>query len=101
MPVQGRHIEIRGVVQGVGFRPWVWQLATHEGVVGTWAGSTVGMVAAEFFLSSTGLSQVIMVASQNFDTGSVYGMILIIGLIGVGLTRLGQSIENRFARWRN
>jgi ABC-type nitrate/sulfonate/bicarbonate transport system permease component len=59
------------------------------------------MVAAEFFLSSTGLSQVIMVASQNFDTGSVYGMILIIGLIGVGLTRLGQSIENRFARWRN
>jgi NitT/TauT family transport system permease protein len=61
----------------------------------------VGMVAAEFFLSSTGLSQVIMVASQNFDTGSVYGMILIIGLIGVGLTRLGQSIENRFARWRN
>jgi ABC-type nitrate/sulfonate/bicarbonate transport system permease component len=61
----------------------------------------VGMVAAEFFLSSTGLSQVIMVASQNFDTGSVYGMIMIIGLIGVGLTRLGQSIENRFARWRN
>src|SRR3954463_477672 len=61
----------------------------------------VGMVAAEFFLSSTGLSQVIMVASQNFDTGSVYGMILIIGLIGVGLTRLGQSIENRYARWRN
>jgi ABC-type nitrate/sulfonate/bicarbonate transport system permease component len=61
----------------------------------------VGMVAAEFFLSATGLSQVIMVASQNFDTGSVYGMILIIGLIGVGLTRLGQSIENRFARWRN
>jgi hydrogenase maturation protein HypF len=34
MPVHGRHIEIRGVVQGVGFRPWVWQLATHEGVTG-------------------------------------------------------------------
>ena len=34
MPVQGRHIEIRGVVQGVGFRPWVWQLATREGVTG-------------------------------------------------------------------
>jgi NitT/TauT family transport system permease protein len=61
----------------------------------------VGMIAAEFFLSSTGLGQVIMVASQNFDTGSVFGMILIIGLLGLGLTRLGQSIENRFARWRN
>jgi NitT/TauT family transport system permease protein len=61
----------------------------------------VGMIAAEFFLSSTGLGQVIMVASQNFDTGSVFGMVLVIGLLGVGLTRIGQSIENRFARWRN
>jgi len=61
----------------------------------------VGMIAAEFFLSSTGLGQVIMVASQNFDTGSVFGMILVIGLLGLGLTRIGQSIENRFARWRN
>ena len=61
----------------------------------------VGMIAAEFFLSSTGLGQLIMVASQNFDTGSVFGMILVIGLLGVGLTRIGQSIENRFARWRN
>ena len=34
MALHGRHIEIRGVVQGVGFRPWVWQLATHEGVTG-------------------------------------------------------------------
>ena len=61
----------------------------------------VGMVAAEFFLSSTGLGQTIMVASQNFDTGAVFGMILVIGLLGVALTRIGQGIENHFARWRN
>jgi len=61
----------------------------------------VGVVAAEFFLSATGLGQVIMVASQNFDTAAVFAMILVIGLLGVGLTRLGQSIENHFARWRN
>src|SRR4051812_40994428 len=61
----------------------------------------VGMIAAEFFLSSTGLGQLIMTAGQNFDTGSVFGMILVIGLLGLGLTRIGQSIENRFARWRN
>jgi ABC-type nitrate/sulfonate/bicarbonate transport system permease component len=61
----------------------------------------VGVIAAEFFLSATGLGQLIMVASQNFDTATVFGMILVIGLIGVGLTRIGQSIENRFARWRN
>jgi len=60
----------------------------------------VGMVAAEFFLSATGLGGLIMTASQNFDTGAVFGIILIIGLIGVALTRAGQAIENRFARWR-
>jgi ABC-type nitrate/sulfonate/bicarbonate transport system permease component len=60
----------------------------------------VGMVAAEFFLSSTGLGQLIMGASQNFDTAGVFASILVIGLIGVGLMRLGLSIEQHFARWR-
>ncbi len=60
----------------------------------------VGMVAAEFFLSSTGLGQLIMSSSQNFDTSGVLAMILMIGLIGVGLMRVGQMIENHFARWR-
>ena len=60
----------------------------------------VGMIAAEFFLSSTGLGQLIMSASQNFDTGGVFASILLIGLIGVGLMRLGLMIEQHFARWR-
>jgi ABC-type nitrate/sulfonate/bicarbonate transport system permease component len=58
------------------------------------------MVAAEFFLSSTGLGQLIMGASQNFDTGGVFASILLIGLIGVGLMRIGLMIEQHFARWR-
>jgi NitT/TauT family transport system permease protein len=61
----------------------------------------VGMIAAEFFLSSTGLGQLIMTASQDFDTAGVFAIILIIGLIGVGLMRIGLLIEQRFARWRN
>ena len=60
----------------------------------------VGMVAAEFFLSSTGLGQIIMTASQNFDTAGVFASILVIGLIGVGLMRVGLVIERHFARWR-
>jgi NitT/TauT family transport system permease protein len=60
----------------------------------------VGMIAAEFFLSSNGLGQLIMGASQDFDTPSVFATILVIGLIGVGLTRLGLAIEQHFARWR-
>src|SRR6202171_3766056 len=57
----------------------------------------VGVVAAEFFLSATGLGQLIMTASQNFDTAAVFAIILVIGLLGVALMRLGQHIENRFA----
>jgi NitT/TauT family transport system permease protein len=63
--------------------------------------SLVGMIAAEFFLSSTGLGQMIMGASQNFDTATVFAAILVIGLIGVALMRLGLRIEAHFARWRN
>jgi ABC-type nitrate/sulfonate/bicarbonate transport system permease component len=60
----------------------------------------VGMIAAEFFLSATGLGQLIMSASQNFDTGGVFASILTIGLLGIGLTRIGLLIEQHFARWR-
>ena len=61
----------------------------------------VGMVAAEFFLNPTGLGQLIMVAGQNFDTGGVFAGILVIGLLGVALMRLGLIVERRFARWRD
>jgi NitT/TauT family transport system permease protein len=69
------------------------RLAIGRGLVGT--------VAAEFFLSSTGIGQLIMIASQNFDTAGVFAAILLIGLIGVALMNAGRRIENHFARWRS
>jgi ABC-type nitrate/sulfonate/bicarbonate transport system permease component len=60
----------------------------------------VGMIAAEFFLSATGLGQLIMGASQNFDTAGVFASIFLIAMIGVGLMRFGLVIERHFARWR-
>jgi len=60
----------------------------------------VGMIAAEFFLSATGLGKLVMEASQEFDTAGVFASIFVIGVIGVGLTRLGLVIEQHFARWR-
>ena len=60
----------------------------------------VGMIAAEFFLSATGLGKLVMEASQEFDTAGVFASIFVIGVIGVGLTRLGFAIEQHFARWR-
>ncbi|HZL29823.1 MAG TPA: ABC transporter permease [Pseudolabrys sp.] len=73
---------------------------TMTGVRQSIGRALVGMIAAEFFLSSTGLGQLIMGASQNFDTAGVFASVLVIALIGVGLMRLGLAIEQHFARWR-
>ena len=60
----------------------------------------VGMVAAEFFLSPSGLGQMIMMGSRNFDTAGMLAAILLIVLLGVGLMDLGRWLERRFAPWR-
>lgn len=60
----------------------------------------VGMVAAEFFLSPSGLGQMIMLGSQNFDTAGMLAAILVIILLGVALMDIGRYLERRFAAWR-
>jgi NitT/TauT family transport system permease protein len=60
----------------------------------------VGMIAAEFFLSASGLGQLIMTAGRNFDTAALFGTVLIISLLGASLTALGRALEDRFTPWR-
>lgn len=60
----------------------------------------VGMVVAEFFLAPSGLGQMIMMGSQNFDTAGMLAAIFVIVLLGVALMDFGRTIENRFAAWR-
>ena len=60
----------------------------------------VGMVTAEFFLSSSGIGQLIMRSGQDFDIPSLYASILSITILGVVLISLGRALENRFAAWR-
>jgi ABC-type nitrate/sulfonate/bicarbonate transport system permease component len=60
----------------------------------------VGMVVAEFFLSPSGLGQMIMMGSQNFDTAGMLAAIFIIVLLGVALMDAGRYLEKRFAAWK-
>jgi NitT/TauT family transport system permease protein len=60
----------------------------------------VGMVAAEFFLSPSGLGELIVTGSQNFDTARMLAAILIIVLLGVLLMDLGRHLEKRLAAWK-
>lgn len=56
MADQGRRVEIQGIVQGVGFRPWVYRLAHEEGVTGTVRNDGRG-VTIEAFGSETALDR--------------------------------------------
>jgi ABC-type nitrate/sulfonate/bicarbonate transport system permease component len=60
----------------------------------------VGMIAAEFFLSVTGLGELLLVSSRRFDTAGVLAAVLIVSLLGVLLIGVGQRIEDRYAAWR-
>ncbi|HET7598395.1 MAG TPA: ABC transporter permease [Burkholderiales bacterium] len=93
------------------FRSSEWQLwrdvmipytlpYTMTGIRQAIARGLVGMVAAEFFLSPSGLGQMIMMGSQNFDTPGLLAAILLIVVLGVCLMDLGRFLERRFASWR-
>ena len=44
----GQHIEIRGTVQGVGFRPWVYRVARDLGVAGRVSNDSSGVIIDAF-----------------------------------------------------
>jgi hydrogenase maturation protein HypF len=50
--IEGRRIQIRGTVQGVGFRPWVYRLACEEGISGRVRNDTSGVTIDAFAPSS-------------------------------------------------
>lgn len=60
----------------------------------------VGMVAAEFFLSGSGIGLLIIRSGQDFDIPGLYGGIIVVTVLGVVLIALGRVLEDRFAAWR-
>jgi ABC-type nitrate/sulfonate/bicarbonate transport system permease component len=60
----------------------------------------VGMVAAEFFLSASGIGQLLLISARNFDTAGLFAAVLVITILGVALMGLGRALEDRFTLWR-
>ncbi len=60
----------------------------------------VGMVAAEFFLSTSGLGEVIMVASRTPDMANMLAAIVLITVLGAALMWGAQKLEGLFSAWR-
>ncbi|HUK63376.1 MAG TPA: acylphosphatase, partial [Dongiaceae bacterium] len=48
MSTEGRQIEVSGVVQGVGFRPWVYRLAHEAGLTGSVRNDSSGVTIEAF-----------------------------------------------------
>jgi len=60
----------------------------------------VGTVAAEFFLSSTGLGQLLIGGAFRFDSATVLATTLVITLAAILLTSIAGRLEERFTPWR-
>ncbi len=60
----------------------------------------VAVVVAEFFTAIGGLGGLIINAGSQFNTPGIFVPVLVLMVIGVGLTRLVGSLEHRIAPWQ-
>jgi len=59
----------------------------------------VGMVVAEFYTSISGLGYMIVQYANTFRTDRLFVPIVVLMVMGVGLTSLLRNLENRIAPW--
>lgn len=64
------------------------------------AGALVGTVIAEFFLNATGIGDLLIRSSINFDSAGALAITLVISIIAVALMGVSGALERRFAGWR-
>jgi NitT/TauT family transport system permease protein len=60
----------------------------------------IGMVVAEFFTAITGLGALVIKYGNQFDTASMLVPVLVLMLLGVGLTAGLRQAEARIAPWK-
>ncbi len=59
----------------------------------------VGVVVAEFFMSTNGLGYFINLKANALDMAPAFVAIVLLALFGIGLVSLTTYIENRFCKW--
>jgi ABC-type nitrate/sulfonate/bicarbonate transport system permease component len=59
----------------------------------------VGVVVAEFFMSTKGLGYFINLKANALDMAPAFVAIVLLALFGIGLVSLATYIENRYCRW--
>ena len=64
------------------------------------AGALVGTIIAELFLNATGVGDLLIRASTNFDSAGALAVTLVISVIAVALMGVSGAVERHFAGWR-
>jgi NitT/TauT family transport system permease protein len=59
----------------------------------------VGVVVAEFFMSTKGLGYFINLKANALDMAPAFVAIVLLALFGIGLVGLATYIENRYCKW--
>ena len=62
--------------------------------------SLLGVVGSEIIASQHGLGQSLTYLAGTFQTNGVFAVLLLMAILGGGITRLMSSIEARLLRWR-
>lgn len=60
----------------------------------------IAMVVAEFFTAVTGLGGIILKAGDRFDTARLFVPVVILMVLGIGLTWLVGYLEHKVAPWQ-
>jgi len=63
--------------------------------------AVIAMVIAEFFTSISGLGGIIINSGNNFDTAKMFVPVIILMILGVGLTALVGKLESVVAPWQD
>ncbi|MGP4110603.1 ABC transporter permease [Streptomyces sp. 4N509B] len=62
--------------------------------------AVIGIVIAEFFTAIGGLGGIILTSGQRFDTASMFVPVIVLMVLGVGLTNLVGFLESKIAPWQ-
>jgi NitT/TauT family transport system permease protein len=60
----------------------------------------MAVVAAEMIGATSGLGYLVLYSQQTFKMPQMYGSIIALAIVGVGINWILKSLENFFSSWR-
>ena len=60
----------------------------------------VGMIVGELFTAITGLGAMLVLFGNLFETAKMFVVIIVLALLGAGLTQAALALERRLAKWK-